>query len=106
MAVKTSDQPGYGLPVRSMLYAPGSSERLLARVFETAADAVILDLEDAVAVRAKAAARERIAATLAKCAVRTDCPPIFVRVNALSTGLTADDLEGVVWPGLRGIKLS
>jgi citrate lyase subunit beta / citryl-CoA lyase len=104
MPVKTSVAHD-ALPVRSMLYAPASSERLLARVFDAGADAVILDLEDAVAVTAKASAREHIATLLAERAQRPQRTPIFVRVNAVSTDLTADDLVGVVWPGLCGIKL-
>ena len=105
MAVKSFDPRAAPRSLRSMLYAPASSEHLLARVFGAGADAVVLDLEDAVARSAKSAARARLAAVLAAATGHLEWPPIFVRVNALSTGLTEDDLTSVVRPGLSGIKL-
>ena len=49
-------------PRRSVLYMPGSNERALQKATAIPADALILDLEDAVAPDEKAAARERVAA--------------------------------------------
>ena len=49
-------------PRRSVLYVPASNERALAKISSLACDAVIVDLEDAVAPAEKAAARERLAA--------------------------------------------
>jgi citrate lyase subunit beta/citryl-CoA lyase len=57
------------------------------------ADALILDLEDAVATRAKPAAREMTAAFLRSAERRTK---LFVRVNPLETGLIDDDLAAVI----------
>lgn len=51
-------------PFRSVLYLPGSSARALQKAREVAADALILDLEDAVAPTEKPAARDLLAATL------------------------------------------
>ncbi len=46
--------------IRSLLYVPASSEKFLARAHERGADALILDLEDAVAPQEKLAARARL----------------------------------------------
>jgi len=49
---------------RSYLFAPGHNEKLLGKVFDAGADAVILDLEDAVPPEHKTAARDRVAGAL------------------------------------------
>ena len=88
-------------PSRSFLFCPGNHPRKVAKVFDAGADAVILDLEDAVAVSEKAATRAPVAAAL------TGPRPCrgYVRVNALDTGFTFGDLEAVVAPGVDGIVL-
>src|SRR3989440_7192014 len=73
---------------RSYLFAPGHNEKLLARVFDTGADAVILDLEDAVPPHAKAQARAMVSDALAD-------RPAWVRINAVGSELAAADLEAV-----------
>jgi len=88
-------------PNRTWLFAPGNHARKVEKVFGVGADVAILDLEDAVAVAEKVAAREAVAAALA---LPRACRA-YVRVNALDTGLTFGDLEGVVGPGLDGIVL-
>jgi len=87
--------------LRSYLFVPATSERKLDKAFASAADAVIVDLEDAVAVSEKPQARQTIAARLQAPAPR----PAFVRVNALSTPFGFDDIEAVVSPNLVGIIL-
>lgn len=70
-------------PRRSVLYMPGVNERALEKAKTLAADALILDLEDAVAPDAKADARERVCA-----AVRSGGyghRELAIRVNALGT---------------------
>src|SRR5262249_42505977 len=66
--------------MRSLLYVPASSERFLARAHERGADAIILDLEDAVAPAQKSAARARLATAV------PGVPPrgakVFVRINS------------------------
>ena len=52
-------------PRRSVLYMPGANERALEKAKEIPADALILDLEDAVAPDAKPEARERVCAAVA-----------------------------------------
>lgn len=81
---------------RSFLFVPADSEKKLAKGFESGADAVILDLEDSVAANRKAAAREMALAFLQRHAPTKERPQLVVRVNALDTGLTDADLDGVV----------
>ncbi len=66
--------------IRSLLYVPVSSERFLAKAHERGADAIILDLEDAVAPAQKDAARARLGEAVAM-AGRSGAV-IFVRINA------------------------
>ena len=73
---------------RSYLFAPGHNEKLLGRVFKVGADAVMLDLEDAVPPHAKAQARSMVADVLVDRAA-------WVRINAVGTELAAADLEAV-----------
>ncbi len=78
-------------PFRSVLYIPGSKERALEKARGLAADAIIFDLEDAVAPDEKANARTLLARTLAEADYGRRAK--LVRINALSTGWGADDLE-------------
>ena len=88
--------------MRSLLFVPGDDERKIAKALGSAADALILDLEDAVAPQRKAAAREVCAAVL-----RTAQTPkaLFVRVNALDTADHAHDLKAVAGAKPFGIVL-
>lgn len=92
--------------LRSMLYAPGSDPHKMRKALGSGADAVIFDLEDAVAPGQKAAARVEVAALLDELAASGAAhPPIFVRVNAPSSGLLEADLVAVLRPILSGLKL-
>jgi citrate lyase subunit beta/citryl-CoA lyase len=73
---------------RSYLFAPGHNAKLLGRVFEAGADAVMLDLEDAVPPDAKDTARAMVAEALAD-------HPAWVRVNAARTEWCEADLAAV-----------
>jgi citrate lyase subunit beta / citryl-CoA lyase len=86
--------------IRSWLYAPGDSEKLVARVFDVGADAVVLDLEDAVPADRKARAREFVAEALGE-------RPAWVRVNAPRTPEAEADLRalGGVAQGIRVPKV-
>ncbi len=66
--------------IRSLLYVPASSERFVAKAHERGADAIILDLEDAVAPARKDAARLRLPEAVAIAGQRG--ARVFVRVNA------------------------
>jgi citrate lyase subunit beta / citryl-CoA lyase len=91
-------------PIRSWLYAPGNNPKLLERVFGAGADAVILDLEDAVPPAEKAHARELVAGTVQGRAGATG-PAVFVRVNHPDSGLTESEVRAVVGQGLDGIRV-
>lgn len=73
---------------RSYLFAPGHNAKLLHRVFEAGADAVILDLEDAVPPDAKQQARVMVADALGRRSA-------WVRINTVRTDLAAADLAAV-----------
>ena len=89
--------------LRSLLFVPGDSERKFAKARGAGADALILDLEDSVAPPRKAAARESVG-RLVEDKARRDWA-FFVRINALDTGLTLDDLCAVVKPGLDALLI-
>lgn len=80
---------------RSVLFAPGDRPELLSKAPETGADAVVFDLEDAVAPGRKREARNAVAEILTDDAFDPDCE-VVVRINSLPTG--REDLEGVLSP--------
>ena len=88
-------------PLRSLLFAPGNHARRVEKALSLDADAVILDLEDAVAIAEKAATRALVAAALE----RPRRALLYVRVNAVDTEFCYGDLVAVVQPGLDGIIL-
>lgn len=92
---------------RSYLYAPGNRGRLLDKVFSTGADAVILDLEDAVPEAEKPAARRSIHERLEGLPEQgtTGEPAAWVRINGLDTGYWREDVEAVVGTGLTGLRV-
>jgi citrate lyase subunit beta/citryl-CoA lyase len=89
--------------LRSMLFSPGNNMRMLYRAGLLGADAVILDLEDAVPMTDKETARLFVRDTIPQLVQQRS--QVFVRVNALTTGLTAEDLQWVLQPGLAGVVL-
>lgn len=84
--------PVQNRPRRSVLYVPASNERALAKIGSFACDAVVIDLEDAVAPADKQVARDRLAAFM-KDRPRGAGPEIVIRVNALAGEWGADDLK-------------
>ncbi|MFI6769343.1 HpcH/HpaI aldolase/citrate lyase family protein [Streptomyces sp. NPDC050355] len=87
-------------PRRSVLYMPGANERALEKAKSSAsipADALILDLEDAVAPDAKADARKRVAAAAAS--GEYGYREVTIRVNAPGTAWHADDLRAAAEAG-------
>lgn len=77
-------------PRRAVLFVPASNEKAIAKLSSLACDAVIFDLEDAVAPEAKAAARERLKAWFA--ARPKGGPECVIRVNPLASEWGRDDL--------------
>jgi citrate lyase subunit beta/citryl-CoA lyase len=87
--------------LRTLLFTPGNHPRRVEKALSLAADGVILDLEDAVAVTEKPAARPAVVAAFT--APRQGA--LYVRVNAMSTAWCYADMAAVVQPGLDGIIL-
>lgn len=87
---------------RSFLFAPGNHPRRVEKSFTVGADAVILDLEDSVAVAEKEAARKPVAAALA---ANSGPSRAYVRVNAMGTPFCFRDLTEVIGKGLDGVVL-
>ncbi|MEY4138390.1 MAG: hypothetical protein RLZZ371_572 [Pseudomonadota bacterium] len=92
-------------PMRSILFVPGNRESWPAKAVAAGADGVILDLEDSVPTHLKAEARDITAASIKALAAGSKRVGIYVRLNALETGMTGDDLERVAIPGLSGVLL-
>jgi citrate lyase subunit beta / citryl-CoA lyase len=84
-------------PRRSVLYMPGANERALEKAKGLAADALILDLEDAVAPDAKAEARERVCAAVASGEYGNR--ELTVRANGLDTEWHAADVAAIAEAG-------
>lgn len=82
------------MKLRSLLFVPGDRPDRFAKAAASGADAVILDLEDSVALAAKDTARQAVAACLAG---ERPCP-VFVRINPVDGALAAADLAAVL-PG-------
>jgi len=98
-----ADNPGKTAmqPLRSFLFAPGNHARRVEKALSLDADAVILDLEDAVATAEKRATRAAVIAAL----LRPRRALLYVRVNAVDTEFCYGDLAAIVRPGLDGIIL-
>lgn len=88
--------------MRSLLFVPGNSAKMIAKASASAADVVILDLEDAVHPDAKPEARKIVVEALAT--PGAGCRR-YVRVNSLDTAWCAEDLEAVIPAGPDGIVL-
>ncbi|GAA2609672.1 HpcH/HpaI aldolase/citrate lyase family protein [Paractinoplanes durhamensis] len=84
--------------MRSYLYVPGNRPSMLATALSRGADALIVDLEDAVPPGEKSAARDAVAGWL-----RTlpEGSPVYVRINEGKDGLA--DASAVAGPALRGL---
>lgn len=97
-------------PLRSWLFIPGDSEKKLAKAASCGADAIILDLEDAVTLENKARARALVAEFLSQTPRGERPTQYWVRVNPFDTRMTGDDLaaiarfapDGVMQPKIDG----
>ncbi|MGC9158498.1 MAG: HpcH/HpaI aldolase/citrate lyase family protein [Terracidiphilus sp.] len=87
------------IPPRSYLFVPGDRPERYPKALASGADAVILDLEDAVSPARKAVAREYAAEWL------SSGTPVYLRVNGPETEWFRDDLELCRMPGVLGIVL-
>jgi len=81
--------------MRSLLFVPADSAKKLDKAMTSGADALIVDLEDSVALDGKVSARQSAAAFLKETTAAASRPYLFVRVNSLQSGLTDADLDAV-----------
>jgi citrate lyase subunit beta/citryl-CoA lyase len=91
--------------MRSLLFVPGDSARKLEKGLQSDADALIVDLEDSVALSGKEEARRIALGFLREAGAQAHRPRLLVRVNGLTTGLTDADLDGVMAGAPDGIML-
>jgi citrate lyase beta subunit len=98
--MRSQAHPVAGL--RSLLFTPGSEPDRLAKALAGDADAVVADLEDAVATAEKAAAREAVVEALSSPRDRT---VRLVRINGMDTEFAGDDLAALAGTQLDAIVL-
>lgn len=98
------DAPETSVKLRSLLFVPGDSDRKLEKAVDSAADVLILDLEDSVAPARKAVARGMVADYIRSQSSRFQAS-LYVRMNPLDTPEAMVDLATVCLPGLAGIML-
>ena len=89
--------------IRSLLYVPGISERMILKARDSAADALIFDLEDAIAAGQKLEARSTVVRLLGE--IDFGGKEIFVRINALATEWGLEDARAVVAVGAPGLVI-
>ena len=92
-------------PLRSLLFIPGHRETWVAKGLAAGADGVILDLEDAVPDGLKADARAEVASSIERLRDEATSAAVWVRINAMDTGLAGEDLAVIVRPGLDAVFL-
>jgi citrate lyase subunit beta/citryl-CoA lyase len=88
-------------PIRTALFVPGTRPDRIDKAFNTAADMIIIDLEDSVPLAQKEEIRPAVVEKIAQHKKKK----LFVRINALSTEFARGDLEVVVVSGLTGIMV-
>ena len=88
------------MPARSYLFVPGDRPERFDKAMASGADAVIVDLEDAVAAAAKDAARAALAAWL-----KTGAGPVVVRINGSGSEWFDADLALLAQPGIAAVML-
>lgn len=87
---------------RSLLFVPANRDNMVAKAAGVAADVITLDLEDSVPDAAKEATRGKLEAAIRS--LKDAGKTVHVRINALETGLTQDDLKAAIMPGLDGLS--
>jgi citrate lyase subunit beta/citryl-CoA lyase len=86
---------------RTYLYVPGSKPEMVEKAFNSKADCVVIDLEDAVHPDKKEEARNFVAQFIAT----SPNKPFLVRINSMSSRWGKADLEAISLPGLQGIRI-
>jgi citrate lyase subunit beta/citryl-CoA lyase len=85
------------------MFIPGNRQDMLAKAGNSPADALVPDMEDSVPEGEKERAREILREAVPTMALQGQ--PIIPRINALDTGLAADDLAAVVGPHVYGVTV-
>jgi len=88
-------------PCRSYLYVPATKLDLFEKALASAADAVILDLEDGVTVERKPEGRRN----LVKLLTSPSPKPLYIRINPLQTGFAPEDLDAAAGLPITGIRI-
>jgi citrate lyase subunit beta/citryl-CoA lyase len=91
--------------IRSKLFVPGARPELFAKALASEADAISIDLEDAVQESRKAEAREALTEFLRSPSFSSQGKAIIVRVNGLDTPHFEPDIAACAWPGLDILNL-
>ncbi|WP_423392149.1 HpcH/HpaI aldolase/citrate lyase family protein [Burkholderia sp. LMG 21824] len=86
---------------RSYLYVPAHKTQVVEKAYASEADAIVLDLEDAVPASHKVDARKAAAAILAGGPPK----PTYVRVNPIGSPWCRDDVEAIALPALQALRL-
>ncbi|MEP7271100.1 MAG: CoA ester lyase [Acidobacteriota bacterium] len=89
--------------MRSLLYVPGSSVKMIAKAQGSAADGIILDLEDSIPPDQKESARETVARALSE--FDFGSKQVFVRINSLATSHSIEDARAIAASGKAGILI-
>jgi citrate lyase subunit beta/citryl-CoA lyase len=90
--------PRRAKPIRTLLFVPGNNVEWMRKAPKYGADALILDLEDAVPPGEKVKARDTVRMMLEELGKAGQT--LFVRINDLDTGLAEGDLEAITCPYL------
>ena len=88
-------------PIRTLLFSPGNRPDRVEKALALNADAVAIDLEDAVPIAEKEKTRETVHELLDK----NPGKRIYVRINALSTPYAHEDIAALGSPNLTGVML-
>lgn len=91
-------------PRRSLLFVPGSHARAVEKAKKLAADVIIFDLEDGVAVSAKDEARQRVREALANRKAYGH-RELLVRINPLDSAAGLEDFSALAGAGMDGLML-
>lgn len=93
-------------PIPDMLFVPGIDEAKLEKMWQLTSSGFVMDLEDAVAIERKPAARKLVGEHLDRAAAADDDGHrLYVRMNGLTTSHALADLRAVVRPGLIGLMI-
>jgi citrate lyase subunit beta/citryl-CoA lyase len=98
-------EEGIVKPLRSLLFVPGHRGTWVEKAVASGADGLILDLEDSVPTDLKDEGRAEVARSIARLRESGSTVGVYVRLNALDTGMSGDDIEAVAIPALDGFVL-